>query len=404
MALGKQANRLAGSCAAFIASVLACSAYAIDPAYIEAQPFYIQPTLLARVGYNDNIYANQNVQVSDTVRILRPRLQAWLNNDANTYSVAVEAINTRYRTESKNDATDYKLNLDIHQVINNKNVLDLYAEVFQTHENLGNGFTEGDIALELDTPVKYHKKQIGGIYNYGTPEADTRFTLEARRQTYESQNYREYTAYRDRTQDRLSGTVFYQVASKTSAFVRLTHGQTDYNDDIDDATAGTLDSTENSWVAGLAWAATGKTSGSVGVGSFKREFDDPSRASVKGSHWDMAVNWSPKSYSQVDAVMRRRSHETYGVGDFVNSKEYSLRWNHFWAQRFSHNIYVRLSDDTYEATTRQDDRLDAGITLTYAFRRWFDLALGYSYHKRTTNADNLDFNRNVYFLEVKLSL
>ncbi|MEH6604186.1 MAG: outer membrane beta-barrel protein [Pseudomonadales bacterium] len=386
-----------------ISALVSQQALSLDPANTQLGSVYIEPTLDIEVRNDDNLYRNQDIEISDTVAVVRPVIQAWLQNNNNSYALIYELESGNYSKESDNDYTDNKLNLDIHQELNSKNVIDIYAEYDDAHEDRGTGLTEGDLGLLIDKPVEFQATKLGGIYSLGNRLGKGRLELEAQTRDIEYQNYREQTQYRDRQDDMLRATLYYKVAPKTDALLEVRGTRTDYKIDPVGG-AGSLDSKETVYLVGLSWFATAKTTGSVKVGGYRRDYEDNDRGAYDGFHWEADVTWKPRTYSEIVARMARKSYETNSLGDFVNTDEYSLGWNHDWNARLSHDLILRLSKDTYEGTTRRDDRFDTELRFNYAFRRWFDIGAGYRYFDRDTTADGFNYQRNLWFLDVRLSL
>ena len=118
----------------------------------------------------------------------------------------------------------------------------------------------------------------------------------------------------------------------------------------------------------------------------------------------MDVTWKPRTYSSLTLATRRYSTETNGEGDYVDTAEYEAHWYHLWNSRSSTRIELRASQDEFIGSFRNDERYEAAANIDYSLRRWVDVVAGYRFEKRSSDADNLSYTRNVFYLELKLSL
>ena len=149
---------------------------------------------------------------------------------------------------------------------------------------------------------------------------------------------------------------------------------------------------------------TAKTSGSIKVGQYDREYDSIARDEDDGFSWEVDVFYKPRTYSIWNFETRRFSQETNGRGDAIDTHEYAVRWDHDWSGRTSTHFEVIRSEEDYTGSFRADDLWYLEAKYKYSFRRWFDLSGGYRYEDRDTDEENFDYDRNTFFIEAELSL
>ncbi|WP_188109786.1 outer membrane beta-barrel protein [Pseudohalioglobus sediminis] len=387
-----------------VGNLCAQGALAVEPAPIKAGPVYIVPTVKAEARYVDNIFRSARDEKSSWVSDVRPRVQAWLKNGNNTYSLAYELADYRYFSSHDDDYTDHRVNLDIHHEFNARNTLNAYAEYFDAHEERGTGLAEGGLAQLIDKPVEYEQWRWGGDYTYGSRSADGRLTVAYDYLDLDYQNFRDVTRYRDREQDTLKGTFFWKVAPRTDALVEVRYIDNEY-DRINPADpGGSYDSEEWNYFAGVEWQATAKTSGSVRLGWYDRSYDSRRRSDDDGFSWEVDVDYKPRSYSNFNFGTRRFSEETNGLGDAIDVEEYQIRWDHDWSGRSRTEVRSLWGDDDYTGYTREDERWQLEAKYLYNVDRWFDIGGGYRYEDRDSDRPSFDYSRNVYFIEAELSL
>jgi hypothetical protein len=386
----------------FVGVGLSVCAHALEPAHIQMGPLNLTPTLATEVSHWDNLFRDDSER--DTWRTeLAPALQAWMQNGSNTYSVKYELTDYRYASSHDDDFTDHTLNLDIHHEFNARNELNIFGEWYDGHEQRGTGLSEG-IGELFDEPIEYDSASLGGNYTYGGTTSRGRLRLSAETVTYDYQNFEALTAFRDRDRDTYSATLFWQVAPRTDVLLETRYIDNQYDKVNPADPGGSLDSEEWNYFLGLAWEVTARTSGSLRLGLYDREYDSGQRGSSDGFTWQADVTWRPKTYSIWELESRRFSRETTGLGDFIDTEQHSLNWNYDWTGRSSTQVYLLYASDEFSGSDRDDDRLNLELSYKYEARRWLDLGVGYRREDRDSTIAQFDYDLNVYFVEVELSL
>jgi hypothetical protein len=377
---------------------------ALEPASLQAGPVFFTPTLDLQTYYTDNLWLTDSNERDSWVGVLTPRLQAWLQDGVNTYSLTFELKDSTYDNSSDDDFTDYKATFDLHHEFNTRNVVNARAEYYDGHEERGTGLIEGDLSFVTDKPVEYTRATAGGDYTYGSKNSKGRVRLAAKTDDYEYDNYRDFTRYRDYTQNTFDGTFFWKIAPRTDALIEATAINNDYDEDDPTDPAGSFTSDEMNYLLGVEWDATAKTSGHVKLGLYDREYDSGARQDDDGFTWEVGVTWLPRTYSAVDLKTRRFTQETNGLGNAINTEEYSLGWNHNWNQRAATNLRVLYYNQDYQGASREDDNYAAEARYDYEYRRWLDLGAGYRYEDRDSDNDSFSYSANIVFIEARLSL
>ena len=379
------------------------SALAVEPANIQAGPLYIAPTLDVKTGYVDNLLRSGLDDKGTWASEVTPRVQAWLQEGVNTYSLTYKAVDSRYGSSHSDDYTDQQVNLDLHHEFSSRSRLNVIGEYYDGHEQRGTGLTDG-LGQIVDKPVEYERATFGGDFTYGNSVSRGRLNLEAKRARYEFQNFRDFTRFRDRDQDTVGATFFWQIAAKTNALFQLRAIDNTYDETNPESSLGAFDSEEYNYLVGISWDATGRTSGSVKVGLYDREYDSSARADDDGFQWEVDLKYMPRSYSSINFATRRYSQETNGRGDSINTQEYKLGWDHDWSSRSTTRFGILAGSEEYSGTAREDDRFDLEASYNFAPRRWLDLGVGLRREDRDSNELLFDYTRNVYFIEARLSL
>jgi len=390
--------------AAVLCALAAQTTLALEPTNLQAGPLFFTPTLDLETYYTDNLWLTEDREEDTWVGVLTPRLQTWIQDGVNTYSLILELQDSTYESSSDDDFTDYIAKFDMHHEFNAKNVVNAMAEYYDGHEQRGTGLIEGDIVFATDEPVEYTKTSFGGDYTYGSKEGQGRVMLAAKTADYQYDNFRDFTRYRDYVADTFAGTFFWKLAPRTDALFEATATNNDYDEDDPLDLAGTLTSDEYNYLVGVEWDASAKTSGHVKVGVYDRQYDSNARQDEDGPTWEVGVTWLPRTYSAVDLTTRRFTQETNGLGDAVDTQEFSLGWNHHWNQRTQTTLRGQYYTEDYQGASREDDNYVGEARFDYEYRRWMDLGVGYRYEDRDSEIDSFSYSANIVFFEAKLSL
>jgi len=383
--------------------VFAGPAAAVRPANIQAGPVFITPTLDTRLGYDDNLLRSKDDKKDTGFSIVTPRVQGWLQNGLNTYSLTGALVNNVYFDSSKDDITDEQYNLDLHQVFTPRHTVDVYSEYWDFHEARGTGLSEG-IGELLDGPVKLDRTTVGLDYFYGTRSSRGRLEFSARTVDHEYKNYPTLTRFHDRTLDRYSGAFLWQVAPRTDAVFELRYLDTRYDHTRPAIVGAELDSDELNYLAGVTWEATANTTGSAKVGMIDRDYDAAGEDDDRVFSWEVDATWYLRTYSRFNLATNRQFNETNGQGNAVDTQRYALSWDHDWSGQSSTRMVAGYGDEDYTDSGRQDDRYDLEAQYKYAFRRWLDITVAYRYEKLDSDQPRYDFNRNVVYLQADFSL
>lgn len=382
-----------------VCGVYASSAVAIEPASISAGAIDIIPQLTVRLSHNDNIYSEQTNKDSSFITVLNPSVEFVAEKESNAYRVTYDIKHGIYRGASADNYTDHNLSAEAVMDLDARNNFTLTAALAKAHEDRGS--TEAGTGAE---PSRYTDKSVAGIYQYGAEGAKGNLELTANYLDHRFDNFRAGTvnnASRDRDNLTVGGTFFYRVAPKTKALLELRQEVIDYV-----ASTSTQDSTERKYLAGVAWDATAKTSGTAKLGYAEKNFDDIGVNDQSGVSWEIAGRWSPKTYSTFDLTASQEYEESSGTGVAVDTQTLGLAWNHAWNQRLSTlaSVTHTIEDFVDAEIPREDNKDELKLGVNYELERWLSMNLDYTY----TDADSSDaaegYTGNIFMLTLKGSL
>jgi len=390
--------------ATFLAVSLSGTVLAVDPQPIEAGAFNVIPTVKVDLQDTDNMFLSNANEVDSKLTIISPRIEAITESNGNSLAIAGQIDEANYSATDEDDYTDWRVGGDAHLQMDSRNSIDLNAGFFRTRETRGTGFSQGGFLPT--SPDRYEETTYGISYQFGTNDSFGRLVLSADSYDKSYRNNRITTQFRDREDMDWSGTFFFNISSRTDVFLEYTQSDIDYGTDplVVAGSPDSLDSDEDYYFVGVSWEATGATTGSVKVGRGEKDFDDVDRAKTDMTSWEANILWEPLSYSVFNFTASQGFDEATGVGNALDSRKYSINWQHAWSDNLTSTVNWYTSDDEYTGSTRQDDIDALSIRLDYSVQRWFDVYVSFSQDERSSNFGNFNYEQNVAAIGFQASL
>jgi polysaccharide biosynthesis protein VpsM len=217
----------------------------------------------------------------------------------------------------------------------------------------------------------------------------------------------DYTArrndFRDRSDNAVSGYLYYRIRPKTSLFVEYELVDIAYR------TSETLNSKEHHWFGGIQWNITAKSTGSVKAGYGVKDFTDPALKSAADFVMEAQIDYqfTPKTNIILNAT--RRTNETnVAETDFVLSDSVSLQYLQKLTGKITGDVKLSYTHDDYRGkitlsgvTGKLKDNYYMGtIALRYKFKEWLQTDLGYIFQKRDSSFPDFNYITNVIFLRL----
>jgi len=300
----------------------------------------------------------------------------------------------KFASSGADDYTDYRFYGVGQFVMSQSAALRFTADSTKSHDPRGS--TDRGVS---GSPDEYTVNGASGLFAYGANDALGRIEVEGGVLNRKYDNNRATTAANDRDATNAAGRFFFKIAPKTSALVEFRRDKIDYT-----LGTSTQDSKESRLLVGLTWDATAATSGTVKVGSIKKDFDSSARKDYSGLGWETSIAWKPLSYSKVDFFANRTFNESTGVGDFLLSKRIGAIWTHGWNSNFTSLVSLSQTTDDFSGNPRSDKTNSFGLALKYKLARWATVGGDYTNTKRDSNTSGLDYSKNLYMLMLGLTL
>jgi polysaccharide biosynthesis protein VpsM len=405
-----------------IALAVTTIAMAQDGTGIQSGPFRVKPTIGLTIGHDSNVAQTNVNEVSSFFTRISPGVRLDSGNESRSFSLAYELDSARYQDSSPDDYTDHRLSTGVTLSPTVRTKFDVGAGYERGHDRRGTNSRQGlqtaigtsgtPIAVVsdgLDTD-RWVRKDLDVGFNYGAPGARGALALSGGVSNLDYTNNKSYSQFGNRQLQYLEGRFGWRIASKTQAFVSARGANIDY--DLARRISGIrLDSSEKTYLLGLQFDASAKTSGHFGIGRTQKDFDDARLRGYSGTAWDVGLQFRPRSYSVIDLSANRGTQEAVnfirglnGVNaldtDYLVSNALTLSWTHGWSDRFHTGMDIGREklDFRLAGNSIRDDVLNFwGLSADYQLRDWLSLGAGYKSYDRNSGIKNASASENALY-------
>ncbi len=384
-----------------IATCFSASVYAGVTAnpYVTENGIEVIPFVQAELIHDDNVANVSDNEESSWASVINPGLMVKLNPGNDEYVFLYRLSQGNYFSSHNDDYTDHFVSLSGDWQFSDRHRAGLRYDFNATHEARGTGISDG-VGNLLDEVIRYRTNYVDASYGFGGMDATGRFKFNLGYFDKRYSNYRSFTQDRDYDEMRYGGTFYYRVAPKTSLLFELMKNDKRY--DVIDFSGFSRDSDDHYAYIGASWDTTATITGIAKAGYQNKDFKASSRSNFEGFSWDVGLTWQAKEYSKFEIGTRHRAKDPDRLGDYVEESYYHVAWNHYWLERLSSDISWSYVRDDYEGTSRRDDTDQYAFSLNYDLRRWVNLGVGYRLTNKDSNQDNLDYDKNVFFISVNM--
>jgi polysaccharide biosynthesis protein VpsM len=398
-----------------------------DGTGVQSGPFRVKPTLGLTVGHDSNVAQSNTSEISSFFTLISPGIRVDAGNEVRSFSLSYELDSARYQDSKTDNFTDHHLTAGVTLSPSVRTKLDVGASFDRGHDRRGTNFQQGlapGVASLNNRDVdRWERKGVDVGFDYGAPGARGALGLDAGISDINYQNNESYSVRGNRDLKYFGGRFGWRIAPKTQAYFSARN--TDVSYDVRRTRAGLsnylLDSTDRTYLIGLQFDATEKTSGHLGFGRTQKNFDDNRIKGYSGVAWDVGVQFRPRSYSVIDLSATRGTQESVDfLGDLVGTdyliaRDVTLSWTHGWSDRFHTGVDLGQSNSEYlrdDRGVRNDSTNFWGLSADYKLRDWLSLGAGYKSYRRNGDVVNssavqdaiYDFNRDEVSVSFEASL
>lgn len=213
--------------------------------------------------------------------------------------------------------------------------------------------------------------------------------------------------FRDRTDNSLSGYLFYKIRPRLALFGQYEFIDIHYKEDV------LSNSKEHNIYCGARWNISEKTSGYLKAGYSVRELNLLDMKNEKGFLFETLVDYkfTPKTSFKLSAS--RKNNETdISRADYIVSDNIRLVYTQKLTPKITSNINLSYTNDKYKGIITidsvskklQDTYYKAEVSLDYNMMKRLRMRLGYDYSRKNSNFDIYDYTANKVFVKIAISL
>lgn len=346
--------------------------------------FLAYPRLDVSVEANDNIYASEILEQSDTILRLAPSLSLVSNWNRHSLQAYARGAFTRYSDFDTEDADDYEVGAN--------GRLDIQRFFEATGQASFAQISEPRIAQNTpDTSAEPIEYTLGHL-NLGTQKTFNRVRVSANLD-WSSYDYDDGRTIGtalipstvidqdERDREVVSFTVRgdYAVSPDTAIFLQVSANNRSYEIDSTPTTAA-RNSDGYEILAGADFEVSNLISGDAAIGYVSQDFEDVRFKDIGSFGARMRLEWFPTQLTTVTGAVSRVVEDSVvpGAGGFL-STNLSAQVDHELRRNVIVTGQVAYGVDDFRGVDRTDDRWLGAISGTYLLNRYVGIGLSYSY-------------------------
>lgn len=362
---------------------------------IRFAPFTVRGAVIAGIGYDDNIALASTNKIGSMLYTLSPSVSVGLEGARHRYHAIYRGNYGRYASSSEDNYQDHNFTL---VALDNWNAR---FRSFVQYDFLRGHSPRGASRDTTTFQDRWNWQSLRAAGFYGAEDAKGR--LEARTglsgRRYKTTPPGVVVDTRGYDQFDLGGAFSYRVGPRTRAGFEIDRADITHDGDP------SLDSVEMHYSLGATWEALAKTRGRVKIGFVTKDFSDASRPDYSGPSYELGLTWSPRSYSNVDASIRRfLTENTESAGVFSVATAATLSWSHSWTERTRTSFSYSRTHQDQKGLGRTEIYSEAGVRVSYALRRWLRVGAEIRHDTRDSDLPGFDFTRNLTIFTVESAL
>ncbi|MCP4043657.1 MAG: outer membrane beta-barrel protein [Gammaproteobacteria bacterium] len=346
----------------------------------------------AELIHDDNVFRTESGRRGDSFFVLSPKVSFKDRIRKHILTLLYKGDYALYRHLHDQDYQDHELSAGLLLDLTKKLNVEIKAGALLGHDSvgtIGNPITGG-----IGDPDRYRETHISGEVTYGRRIAVVQLALklETRPIRYTNNNQE----IRDRDEDSAVATAYYNLRPKLSLLAEV--GRTD----IDYRNAGLFnpDSEETSYLLGLRWEATIKTTGEIKFGWQEKKPDDPTVKKYRGSTLRADILWEPKPFSKVRILALRETDEATlpGTSEYVLN-DLQIGWRHGITRRLTLDTVAGFQRAEH-SNNEEDDYLSLRTGLKYKLQDWLEVGGSIQHERRESTLSGSDYRDNQIMFNV----
>lgn len=377
-----------------------------DPAGVQVRAWMLRPELVSEVGFNDNVFAEENNEDSDIYLSLRPRLageSTWSRHGAR---FAVGAERTFFNDTPKNDEFSPYAEGELRLDVGRDGAISLGGRTANESE----GRTSPDQPAAALSPVEVDVNEVFLAARYAFNRIRVSGRVVSRDLDYEDALSAAGVVLdqddRDRTEREFVLRGEYAL-SPSLALIAEGGANTREYDLNPPAVAVNRESNGRFYSVGANFDVTRLARGEVTIGYLEQEYKDASIGDIDGLALNARLDWFPTDRTTVALTARRAVAET-GLTQAAGAEqtEFGVRVDHELRRNVILTGALSGGARDYQGIDREDDLRRGELSVRYLVNRRVELRAGYALETQSSEgaARDRDFDVGTGFVALALRL
>jgi len=369
--------------------------------------FLAYPRLETSVETNDNIYATETNEQSDTIWRTSPSVSVvstWSRHSLQAYARGNIMRYSDFKEENANDIEiGARGRLDIQRFFE-LNLSGSHARLAESRVAQNTPFaSEKPIEYDLDRASVGAQKTFNRVRlgvnvdydNYNYDDGRTIATATTPSVVIDQDN-------RDREVVTVRGRADYAISPDTAAFIQVSSNKRTYDIGSTPLVAA-RDSDGYEVLAGADFEISRLVRGDAAIGYLSQNFKDSRFEDIDGFGARVKLEWFPSELTTVTGNVSRVVEDSVvvGAGGFLSTTA-SLQVDHELLRNVILTGQVAHANDDFRGVDRTDSRWLGAVSGTYLMNRYVGVGLSYSYMDQ--GSSGLDRGREFTVQKVALSL
>jgi hypothetical protein len=369
---------------------------------VTAGSFLLYPILKLEQSYDDNILARDNAEENSLVTSVAPRLLVQKQAGRHSFELDTKAEIRRAYSESSENTENYHAHFRSTLEARHDIKIPLSFGYEHAHDDR---FKSRSSAFN-DTPYEYAQASAATGIIYNPNRLNLKLIGRAAHLNLENNTDRNTAAPiirdgRDRNSYEGLAEIGYMMRPHWNPFLRASVQKEDFKRRAwtgTDFTGNDQDNILLRSMAGLRMDYEDRISGEISLGMDRRDYDQAGIDTTSDLAAQAFLSWqvSPRSKLSLDVTRFSVSDNDVVSGVTATSADarldYELRSDIFLNARAGYGI------DDFDQSTREDDRIRAGLGIDYIAGPNLRLGAEYGYESRDSNQSALDFSRNLFLM------
>jgi hypothetical protein len=369
----------------------------LEPSGIFWAGMLIYPSVTAAMAYDSNIFASPDLPADDFALILAPNLRIQKNDDTSINELELNARHYEYERFDSENRTEAQAALKLGRERAGGLRFDTSIAALSTFEPRGDSLT----ATKSTIPIAYRDLRAETTITKSFNRLGIALSGGVRSLTFDDGETSTGAAI---DQSFRNGTIvsaglmpFYDFSPGYRAYTRLQVNQRDYEG------TDALDRDSQGFDArgGVEFLITPMLFGSVGVGYFEQQYDNPQIPPANGLSINADLTWLMTPLMTVTLMSSRTVAELAAPGqnariDFTTGikLDYEIRRN------LIATFGAKYKNETFTGLSRSDNIFNLITGIDYSLNSYLIFGLNYVYLDRQSEIADFDFDRHRLMINV----